>query len=200
MQEFNDIEAIWAKHTVEVSISADEMLKQAKKEVRSIRSKSLFNIFGMALSFFMIVAVWLFLSFQSFTTYIGISIFIGTVGVYTIILYNNYRIIAKNDFTLNPNQFITQLKRFQTNKIALYSKFYWLYTIALALAMGLFFIEVLDNFELWLKITVISVTVVWFIFSSTFLRKAFIKKDEEKVNLLIAKLERIGKQFNLEKD
>lgn len=195
MQEFNEIEAIWAKHTVEVKISADEMLKQAKKEVKSIRNKSLFNIFGMTLSFFAIITVWLFLSFQSWTTYLGISIFIGTVGIYTVILYNNYRIIAKNDFTLDPNQLIEQIKRYQTNRIALYSNLYWIYTFVLSLGTGLFFIEVLTNFELWLKITVISVTFIWIIFSSTYLRKAFIKKDKEKISLLIEKLERLKQQF-----
>lgn len=200
MQEFNEIEAIWAKHTVEVKISAADMLKQAKKEVKSIRNKSLLNIFGMALSFFAIIAVWLFLSFQSWTTYLGISIFMGTVGVYTVILYNNYRIIAKNDFTLDPNQFIEQLKRYQTNRIALYSNLYWVYAFVLSLATGLFFIEVLANFELWLKTTVISVTFIWIVFSSTYLRKAFIKKDKEKVNLLMEKLGRLKQQFVNEHD
>jgi hypothetical protein len=35
MQEFNEIEALWAKHTVEVKISADEMLKQVKRSNHS---------------------------------------------------------------------------------------------------------------------------------------------------------------------
>ena len=41
MQEFDHIEALWAKHTVDVKISADDMLKQAKKDVGNIKPKSL---------------------------------------------------------------------------------------------------------------------------------------------------------------
>lgn len=196
MQEFNDIEAIWAKHTVEVKLSADEMLKQAKKEVNSLRNKSLLNIVGMAISFFSVTALWLFFSFQLWTTYLGISIFIIAVGVYTVILYNEYRIIAKNDFTVNPNEFINQLKRYQLNKMALYNRLYWFYAIALSLGMGLSFIEILDQFELWLKFMILTFTFIWMIFCSTIFRKAFIKKDKEKIALLIEKFERIGKQFN----
>ena len=66
MQEFDHIEAIWAKakHTVDVKISADEMLKQAKKDVNAMRTKSLLNIVGMALSIFAVAAIWLFFRFQ----------------------------------------------------------------------------------------------------------------------------------------
>ncbi len=195
MQEFNEIEALWAKHTVEVKISADEMLKQAKKEVNSLRVKSLLNIAGMAISFFTVTAIWLFLSFQSWTTYLGISIVIAAVGVYTVILYNNYRIIAKNDFTVNPNQFINQLKRYQVSRMALHNRLYWFYTTALSLGMGLYFIEVLENFEVWQKIFALVLSFGWIILCSTILRKAIIKKDKEKITLLIEKLERIGKQF-----
>jgi len=195
MQEFNEIEALWAKHTVEVKISADEMLKQAKKEVSSLRIKSLTNIVGMALSFIAVSAIWLFFNFQSWTTYLGISIVIVAIGVYTVILYNNYRIIAKNDFTANPNDLIKQLKRFQLSRIVLYNRLYWFYAIALSLGMGFYFIEILADFETWLKITALVLSFGWIVLCSTLFRRAIIKKDKEKIVLLIEKFERIGQQF-----
>jgi hypothetical protein len=197
MQEFNEIEALWAKHTVEVKISADEMLKQAKKEVSSLRIKSLTNIVGMALSFIAVSAIWLFFNFQSWTTYLGISIVIVAIGVYTVMLYINYRIIAKSDFTVNPNQFINQLKTYQLHKMALYNRLYWFYAIALSFGMGLYFIEVLADFEIWLKMIALTLSFGWIILCSTFFRKAIIKKETKKISLLIEKFERIGKQFNI---
>jgi hypothetical protein len=197
MQEFNEIEALWAKHTVEVKISADEMLKQVKKEVNGIRIKSLLNIAGMIISFFSVTAIWLFFNFQSWTTYLGISIVIVAIGVYTVMLYINYRIIAKNDFTATPNDLIKQLKRFQLSRIALYNRLYWFYAIALSLGMGLYFVEVLADFEIWLKIIALILSFGWIILCSTFFRKAIIKKDKEKIALLIEKFERIGQQFNI---
>lgn len=195
MQEFDHIEALWAKHTVDVKISADEMLKQAKKEVNGMRTKSLLNIVGMLISFFAVAALWLFFDFQSWTTHAGISVVIIAVGVYTVILYNNYRIISKSDFTVNPNEFIEKLKLYQINRISLYNRLYWFYAIALSVGMALYFIEILGHLDTWIQILAVVFSFGWIIFCSTLVRKAIIKKDKERIALLIEKFERISGQF-----
>lgn len=194
MQEFNHIEALWAAHTVDVKISSDEMLKQAKREVSSMRTKSLMNIFGMALSFLVVACLWLF-DFESWTTHAGITIIVLAIAVYTIILYNNYRIIAKSDFTVNPNEFISQLKLYQINRQSLYNQLYWFYAIALSLGMVLYFFELLAHLDLWIQILFVGLSFGWMIFCSTLVRKAVIKKDKERIALLIEKFERISGQF-----
>ncbi|MBY0542557.1 MAG: hypothetical protein K2P75_04075 [Sphingobacteriaceae bacterium] len=196
MQQFDQIEALWAKHTVDVNISADEMLKQAKKEVNGMRTKSLLNIGGMILSVIAMAMLWLFYDVQNWTTHAGISIIIITILVYTAILYNNYKIISKVDFTVNPNEFITKLKLYQLDRLTMYNRLYWFYTIALSLGAALYFIEVLSHMEFWMQIVAIVVTIGWMIFCSTLVRKAVIKKDKERIALLIEKFERISGQFN----
>ncbi|MDQ8003318.1 MAG: hypothetical protein REI64_00885 [Pedobacter sp.] len=195
MQEFNHIEALWAKHTVDVKISADDMLKQAKKDVGAIRTKSLLNILGMSLSIIAVAAVWLLYDFTSIATHIGISIIILAVTVYTVILYFNHRVISKNDFTENPNIFLQNLKIYQLQRHQLYNRLYWFYAIALSLGMGLYFFEILPNFELWLQALILFLSFGWVIFCSTLLRKAVIKRDKERIALLIEKFERISNQF-----
>ncbi|MFN0290920.1 hypothetical protein [Pedobacter helvus] len=195
MQEFDHIEALWAKHTVDVKISADDMLKQAKKDVSNIRTKSLLNIIGMALSIFAVAAVWFFYDFASITTHFGISIIILAVTVYTIILYANHRVIAQNDFTQNPNIFLQKLKVYQLQRHQLYNRLYWFYVIALSLGMGLYFFELLQNFDFWLQVLILFLSFGWIIFCSTLVRKAVIKRDKERIALLIEKFERISNQF-----
>ncbi len=195
MQEFNHIEALWAKHTVDVTISADDMLKQAKKEVNSMRNKSLLNIFGMCLSVFAIAMLWLFYDVQSWTTHAGISIIISTILVYAVILYNNYKIISKVDFTVNPNEFIAKLKLYQLSRLVIYNRLYWFYTIALSLGMALYFIEILARMEFWMQTITVVVSFGWMIFCSTLVRKAVIRKDKQRIALLIEKFERISGQL-----
>lgn len=195
MQEFNHIEALWAKHTVDVKISADDMLKQAKKDVNSMRTKSLLNILGMSLSIIAVAAVWFLYDFTSIATHIGISIIILAVAVYTVILYFNHRVIAKNDFTENPNIFLQNLKIYQLQRHQLYNRLYWFYAFALSLGMGLYFYEILPNFELWLQVLILFLSFGWVVFCSTLLRKAVIKRDKERIALLIEKFERISNQF-----
>ncbi|MGV3547891.1 MAG: hypothetical protein ACO1N4_12565 [Pedobacter sp.] len=195
MQEFDHIEALWAKHTVDVKISADDMLKQAKKDVNSMRTKSLLNILGMSLSIIAVAAVWFLYDFTSIATHIGISIIILAVTVYTVILYFNHRVIAKNDFTENPNIFLQNLKIYQLQRHQLYNRLYWFYAFALSLGMGLYFYEILPNFELWQQVLILFLSFGWVIFCSTLLRKAVIKRDKERIALLIEKFERISNQF-----
>ena len=196
MQEFDHIAALWATHNVDVSISADDMLKQAKKEVNSLRTKSLLNIAGMSLSVVAMAMLWLFYPIQSWTTHAGISIMIIAILVYAIILYNNYKIIAKSDFTQNPDEFVNKLKVYQLDRLALYNKLYWFYAIALSLGMGLYFIEILTHLSFWLQLLAVALSFGWIIFCSTLVRKAVIKKDKERISMLVEKFERIGKQFH----
>jgi membrane protein YdbS with pleckstrin-like domain len=195
MQEFDKIEKLWATHTVDIKISADEMLKQAKKEVNAIRTKSLLNIAGMAISFFIVASLWFFFDFQSWTTHLGIGIIVIAVAVYTVILYNNYRIIAKNDFTMHPIDFIEQLKKYQLNRFSLYHKLYWFYAIALSFGMILYFVELLAHLQPWVQIAILALSFAWMIFCSTLLRKAVIKRDRERIALLIEKFKRLSNQF-----
>ena len=195
MQEFDQIEALWAKHTVDVKISADEMLKQVKKDVNGMRTRSLLNLAGMALSIVAMAMLWIFYDVQSWTTHAGISIIIVSIAVYTIILYNQHRLIAKNDFTANPNEFIASLKQYQLNRFALYNRLYWFYAIALSLGMIFYFVEILAHLEFWMQVLTIVVSFGWMIFCSTLVRKAVIKRDKERIALIIEKFERIGGQL-----
>ena len=195
MQEFNHIEALWAKHTVDVTISSDDMLKQAKKEVNSMRTKSLLNIGGMILSVLAMATLWMFYDVQTWTTHAGISIMISAILVFTFILYHNYRIISNIDFTVNPNEFIAKLKLYQLNRLAMYNRLYWFYTLALSLGMALYFIEILAHMEFWMQTIAIVLSFGWMIFCSTLVRKAVIKKDKERIALLIEKFERISGQL-----
>ncbi|SFG78704.1 hypothetical protein [Pedobacter insulae] len=194
MQEFDQIEALWASHTVDVKISSDEMLRQAKKEVSNMRTKSLLNIGGMVLSLLIVASLWLF-NFESSTTHIGITILVVAIAVYTVILYNDYRIIAKSDFTINPSEFISQLKLYQLNRHRLYNQLYWFYAVALSLGTTLYFFELLTHLQLWAQILFVGLSFGWMIFCSTLVRKAVIKKDKERIALLIEKFERISGQF-----
>ncbi|WP_029286004.1 hypothetical protein [Pedobacter sp. R20-19] len=196
MQAFDQIQELWQKHEVEVKFSADEMLQQAKKEVNGLKLKSALNILGMAASFIAIVALWIFFHFNSWTTHVGISITIITIGVYTIILYRDYRLIARTDFTAHPNEYLNNLKTYQINRYKLYNTLYWFYTVALSMGIIFYFIEILSLFSLLQKVIAIGLTFLWILFCSTILRKAVIKREKERIALLIEKFERISQQIS----
>ena len=197
MQAFDQIQELWQKHEVEVKFSADEMLQQAKKEVNGLKFKSALNIIGMAVSFIAIAALWLFFHFDSWTTHLGISITIITIGVYTLILYRDYRLIAKTDFTAHPRAYLDNLKTYQLNRFKLYNSLYWFYTVALSTGIIFHFIEILSYLSMIPKLSAIDFTFIWILFCSTILRKAVIKRGKERISLLIEKFERISDQISV---
>jgi len=195
MQEFEHIQSLWDTHKVEVKISSDEMLAQVKKDVNSIKTKSLLNISGMILSFIAIASIWLFYDVQSWTTHAGLTIIISSVAVYTFILYQSHKLIAKNDFTLHPKEFLGNLKQYQLNRFSLYNKLYWIYAIALSIGVGLYFFEILGRFEFLMQILIIALTFGWMLFCSALVRKVALKRERERIALLIEKFERLSVQF-----
>lgn len=196
MQAFDQIQELWQKHEVEVKFSADEMLQQAKKEVNGLKLKSALNILGMLVSFIAIAALWIFMHFESWTTHVGISIIIAAIAVYTLILYRDYRLIAKNDFTAHPQEYLNNLKTYQLNRYKLYNSLYWFYAIALSLGIIFYFVEIFAYFNTLQKVAAIVLTFSWMIFCSTILRKAVIKREKERIALLIEKFERISGQIS----
>ncbi|WP_231492044.1 hypothetical protein [Pedobacter sp. Leaf170] len=196
MQAFDQLQELWQKHDVELKVSADEMLQQAKKEVNGLKLKSALNILGMLASFIAIAALWIFFHFESWTTHVGISITIVAIGVYTLILYRDYRLISKTDFTVHPNEYLNNLKTYQLNRYKLYNSLYWFYTVALSLGILFYFIEILAYLSIIQKTLAIALTALWIIFCSTILRKAVIKREKERISLLIEKFERISMQIS----
>ncbi len=195
MQEFDHIQSLWQSHSVEVKISSEEMLQQAKKEVNAIRNKSLLNIVVMLVSFIAIVALWLFYDFYSWTSHVGLTILLGAIATSTFMLYKSHRLIAQHDFTTHPNEFLNSLKSYQLSRYSLNNKIYWIYTVALSLGFALCFFEILSYFDLWVQYLIVVFTFAWIVFCSTLLRKVFVKKEKERIALLIEKFERIGNQF-----
>ena len=196
MQAFDQIQELWQKHEVEVKVSADEMLQQAKKEVNGLRLKSVLNILGMLASFIAIAALWVFFHFESWTTHVGISITIIAIGVYTLILYRDYRLISKTDFTAHPNEYLNNLKTYQLNRYKLYNSLYWFYMIALSLGIIFYFVEILAHFNTVQKVLAVGLTAIWMLFCSTVLRKAVMSREKERIALLIEKFERISGQIS----
>lgn len=171
------------------------MLAQAKKEVNSIRNRSVLNIAGMVISFLAVASLWVFFDFQSWTTHAGIAIVLIAIAASTIMLYRGHRLISNHDFTNHPNEFLVNLKRYQLSRFSLHNKLYWIYAVALSLGSALYLIEILTHMDVWLQWLIAVFTLLWMVFCSTLVRKAVIKKDKERISLLIEKFERLGSQF-----
>jgi len=195
MKDFDHIMSVWQAQPKQDQLSVDEVLKQVKKGVRSITSQLYWGVVAMiamlALTFFILF----FFVFQSWLTYVGIIIMLVTMLLYAIMITRNYRILNKRDATINPTEYLQDLKEYQKKRAKIVGWFYYLYVLLISLGLSLYFVEVLKGATIYYKIAVYGLTIIWIFFLTFYYKKRIFKNEEEKLNLIIEKLERLQGQF-----
>jgi len=195
MKDFDHIMSVWQAQPKQDQLSVDEVLKQVKKGVRSITSQLYWGVVAMiamlALTFFILF----FFVFQSWLTYVGIIIMLVTMLLYAIMITRNYRILNKRDATINPTEYLQDLKEYQKKRAKIVGWFYYLYVLLISLGLSLYFVEVLKGATIYYKIAVYGLKLIWIFFLTFYYKKRIFKNEEEKLNLIIEKLERLQGQF-----
>lgn len=172
------------------------MLQQAKTEVNYIRKKSTMNLAGMLLSLAALSALLFLYDFNSWTAMFGIGIIVCTVAVYTFLLYREHLILSSQDFTIAPATFIERLRKYQLSRYQLHTRLYWFYPVVVTIGMLLYFAETLKHLDIWVQLTIFLFSMGWMVFCATILRKSFLKREKERLDTLIAKLEKISGQLH----
>jgi hypothetical protein len=180
MKDFDHLMSVWQGQPIQDQLSVDEVLKQVKKGIRGITNQLYWGIVAM-------VAV------LAFTFLILIMLI--TMLLYAILIIRNYRILNKRDSTVNPTEYLQDLKEYQKNRTKIAGWFYYLYVLLISLGLSLYFVEVLRNATTYYKILVYGLTITWILFLTFYYKKRIFKNEEEKLNLIIEKLERLQGQF-----
>jgi len=115
--------------------------------------------------------------------------------IYVIMMFRDYRLIHRRDVTVNPTDYLQSLKEYKKNRAVLYGKLYYSYIVLLSIGLALYFLEVLNDATLLGKIIVYSLTTIWFLICTFYLKERIVKNEEEKINLIVERLERLKDQF-----
>jgi len=195
MKDFEHLISVWQGQPKQEQLSVDEVLKQVKKGIRGITNQLYWGIVAMIAVLVLTFVILFFFVFQSWLTYVGIFTMLITMMLYAVMIIRNYRILNKRDATLNPNEYLQDLKRYQKNRAKITGWFYYIYLLLISLGLSLYFVEVLQNASTLYKIGIYSITIIWFLFLTFFYKKRIFKNEEEKLNLMIERLERLQGQF-----
>jgi MFS family permease len=195
MKDFDHLMSVWQGQPMQDQLSVDEVLKQVKKGIRGITNQLYWGIVAMVAVLAFTFLILFFFVFQSWLTYVGILIMLITMLLYAILIIRNYRILNKRDSTVNPTEYLQDLKEYQKNRTKIAGWFYYLYVLLISLGLSLYFVEVLRNATTYYKILVYGLTITWILFLTFYYKKRIFKNEEEKLNLIIEKLERLQGQF-----
>ena len=196
MKDFDHLMSVWQEQPKKDQLSVDDVLKQVKKGINSISSKLLWNITSKGIFLAGLFAVMLFFVFTSWVTYLGIILILVAMVLYLLMMIRDYRIISKRDITINPADYLQDLKEYQKNRAEVYGWLYYLYVALMSTGLLLYFFEVLQSSSVAFKTAAYSVYVVFILFCTFYIRRHFVKTEQEKLNLMIDRLIRLQNQFD----
>ncbi|MDB5136655.1 MAG: hypothetical protein JWP37_3258 [Mucilaginibacter sp.] len=194
MKDFEHLISVWQGQPKQEQLSVDDTLKQVKKGVRGITNQLYWGIVAMIAMVALTFIITFFFVFQ-WLTYVGLFIMMITMLLYAAMITRNYRILNKRDATLNPTEYLQDLKEYQKNRAKIVGWFYYLYVLLISLGMSLYLIEVLNNAPVYYRIGFYAFTTIWILFLTFYYKKRIFKNEEEKLNLIIERLERLQGQF-----
>ena len=194
MKDFDHLMSVWQGQPKQEQLSVEETLKQVKKGVRSITSQLYWGIVAMVVMVALTFIITIFFVFQ-WLTYVGLFIMLLTMMAYAARIIRNYRILSKHDATQNPTDYLQDLKEYQKDQAKIAGWFYYLYVMLISLGLSLYLVEILGSASIYYRIGFYSFTIIWILFLTFYYKKRIFKSQEEKLNLIIDRLERLQEQF-----
>jgi hypothetical protein len=158
MKDFDHLMSVWQGQPKQDQLSVDEVLKQVKKGMRGITNQLYWGIVAMVAVLGLTFIITIFFAFQ-WLTYIGLFIMLITMLLYAVMIIRNYRILKKHDATLNPNEYLQDLKDYQKNRAKIAGWFYYIFVMLISLGLALYFVEILRNASTAYKASVYSFTI-----------------------------------------
>lgn len=194
MKDFDHIMSVWQEQPVHDKLSVDDVLKQVKKDVSGLATKLRWNIIAIVSILAITAAVMLFFVF-TVLTYIGILIMMVCMLSYFTMINRHYRILSKHDATVSPTDYLVDLHEYQKQQAKTVGWFYYIYVLMISLGLSLFLYEVLSTYSYYAKIVVYATMAGWLLFCTFYLKRRIFANEQEKLNIMIDRLERLKSQF-----
>lgn len=191
---YMDFKDLWKKQAVSQPNIEDLMarLKQFKK--LGLRTLWIANILLFATTAF-ILFVWYYFQPQYISTKIGIVLVIVAMGMY-LAVYNRLFSVYKDIDTTQSNQdYLQKLILIKRKQQFMQSTILSWYFVLLLVGICLYLFEYASRMTIVSASITYGVTLLWIALNWFYLRPKQIKKQQQKINELIARFEDINKQL-----
>ena len=193
MNNDKDFKVLWSKQTA-AQPKIDELFSNFAK----IKKKNLKTIVAVNLSMAATIVYILFLGFyfepKMLSTKIGISMIILGIIIY-LFFYNklipSFKKISEN---MSNSEFLQAVVNLKKKKRFLQAKMLNIYFIMLTIGLSLYLFEYISRLPFPWSILPYSFTLLWIGFNWFYLRPRIAKRQSNKLNEMIKKLEDIQKQ------
>jgi hypothetical protein len=195
MKDFEHLMTVWQGQPVKEQLSVDEVLKTVKKGMSGLSRKLMWGIVAIVITTAIVVYLAVFGVFLAWTSDFGLLLLAFGMISYLVLQIGDYRTISDHDPTIDPVEYLDHLKTYQKRRAYLYGRFWYIFALILTAGMSFYTYEVLESKPLGIKITCYVLWFAYIMFATFFLKDRIIKNEQEKVSLMIEKLERLKEQF-----
>ncbi|QXV64598.1 hypothetical protein FPZ42_05935 [Mucilaginibacter achroorhodeus] len=196
MKDFDHLMSVWQAQPPKEHLSVDDVVKQVKKGIRAFTTRLYWGIVAMIGTVAAAFILMFFMAFKSPATTFGILIILFAMAIYLYFMIRHYHMLNKHDLTQNPSDYLDSLKQYQKDRSRTVGWFYYLYILLLSAGLALYFVEVLENASVGFKVATYGLTAIWFLFTTFYIKPRMMRSEEEKLNLMIDRLERLQQQFD----
>ncbi|RXG12171.1 hypothetical protein DSM03_11145 [Leeuwenhoekiella aestuarii] len=198
MSEKYNLKELWLKQTTEPPQMDDVFVKLKKLKRNKIAVLIAINIL-MVVTIGVIIIIWLYFEPKFITTKIGIIITIVGIILY-LYAYNqilpNLMKISNDKCT---NDFLKTLLKIKKRQKYIQTKMLGIYFMTLSVGICLYLFEYVSMMTLTWTIIAYSLTLIWIGFNWFYFRPKIIQKENDKLDIVIQKIEKINSQYQQEK-
>lgn len=199
MENNIDFKNLWKQQAVTPPDIQDLFTKLKHFKRVSMRKLIITNVLLIATSVF-ILFIWYRFQPEFISTKIGIVLVILAMVIY-LFVYNKLAVFFKTiDDTQSNSEYLKKLISIKAKQHFLQSTMLSVYFIMLGLGLSLYMYEYASRMTILWAIVTYAVTLGWIGFTWFYLRPKEIKKEQTRVNNLIAKFEAVNEQLNADEE
>lgn len=196
MQQFNDLQQIWKQGNKAIPDRPIDF-SQLRSQKQRMRNKFLFSASTLLITGFGILMLLYLLDPQikSMTVQIVMVIMTLICWLQAVLQFINAKKLDDIDETQIPEKLLQQWQNFRTAQKNQQTWNMPIYYILLGTALGFYLFEIMKNGSALFKSIVFAVTYGWMFFAYFYLGKKQLKKQNAKIDAMIAELKGLENQF-----
>ncbi|GAA5092744.1 hypothetical protein GCM10023210_22110 [Chryseobacterium ginsengisoli] len=194
METNYNFQEIWNSKKTEVP-NIDEIKSKADQYRKKELLITIRRLLSLTVTAIVMIIIWNTIDFKMFTTRLGIILLLVALGLYIGLFSQNFNVIRKINPSINIQEYLASLKKLQQQQVYMQTKGIGIYYLIISIGFVFYFYEFASKMSWFGAVLTYGLTFIWFAVSWFFIRPRQIKKQKEKISVVISSLEKLEKSF-----
>jgi hypothetical protein len=190
---------LWQSQNTNVDLNPNDIISKAVQLQKKTRIKLLLTNGLLFITMLFIIGIVMYFKPQMITTKIGVLLVIIAIVMQIVVSSKLTSVSDKNNTQTSNAEYLQQLLLFKKKQAFLQSTIMTAYFILLGLGIVLYMIEYTMRMSVLGAALAYGITGLWMALNWFYFKPKIIKKQQQKLNEIIADLEKINDQFLEEK-